>query len=103
MNEIEERAWNSAVARMQGDSSYALGYKDGATEQKKIDDANDIQWHSVAEEGLPRHEGTYLVKSKDYNRYHIVPYRMHPDVTPDNCRYSHWAIIGPCSNEMEEE
>ena len=33
---IEERAWNAAVKRMQGDSSYAVGYKEGATEQEAI-------------------------------------------------------------------
>lgn len=38
MKTIEERSWDAAVRRMQGDSVYALGYKDGATEQKAIDD-----------------------------------------------------------------
>lgn len=38
MATIEERSWDAAVRRMQGDSVYALGYKDGATEQKAIDD-----------------------------------------------------------------
>lgn len=39
MTTIEERSWDAAVRRMQGDSVYALGYKDGATEQRAIDDA----------------------------------------------------------------
>lgn len=44
MTEIEERAWNAAVARMQGDISYSLGYKDGATEQRKIDIDKACEW-----------------------------------------------------------
>lgn len=47
MKTIEERAWNSAVARMQGDSYYALGYKEGATEQKSIDIDNACEWLRV--------------------------------------------------------
>lgn len=38
METIEERSWDAAVRRMQGDSIYALGYKDGATEQEAIDE-----------------------------------------------------------------
>lgn len=34
---IDERSWDAAVRRMQGDSIYALGYKDGATDQEAID------------------------------------------------------------------
>lgn len=32
---IEERIWDAAIRRMGGDSIYALGYRDGATEQEE--------------------------------------------------------------------
>ena len=42
---IEERAWNAAVKRMQGDSSYTVGYKEGATEQRQIDHSEEhLEW-----------------------------------------------------------
>lgn len=67
----EERAWDAAVRRMQGDSIYALGYKDGATEQEAID-------HS--EEHL-----NWIIK-----QYHLWSYEMCHCDNNECCTFKEW-------------
>lgn len=72
MEEIEERAWNSAVRRMQGDSSYALGYKDGATEQLHLDE----QFYTSEMMQKERELRQTIERAKGYLRTLFAPSEM---------------------------
>lgn len=71
METIEERAWDAAVRRMQGDSYYALGYKEGATEQEAIDHSDEhLNW---------------IIK-----QYHLWSYEMCHCDNNECCTFKEW-------------
>ena len=59
------------------------------------------RWHKIADEGLPREKGFYVVREKGSGRITTQSFdpEVNKGVTPDRCYYDYWYDLPKISEE----